>query len=223
WILDARTGEPCPPTAQHATRQARCLAENIVATLRGGPRRAFSFTALGKMGSLGHRSVVAEVFGLKLSGFLAWWLWRTIYLLKLPGLDRKLRVATDWTLDLILPPDIVQLKTDRSAGLRREHFEPGEVIFREGDRGDWLYVVLDGEVEVVRGVPGQGEVPLRKLGAGECFGEIALISDRPRSATVRSVTAVNVLAVDRDAFHALFSSLPPLRGVFEQLIADRTR
>ncbi|MBI2158768.1 MAG: cyclic nucleotide-binding domain-containing protein, partial [Candidatus Rokubacteria bacterium] len=243
WILDARTGEPCPPTAQHATRQARCLAENIAASLRGAPKQAFSFTALGKMGSLGHRSAVAEVFGLKLSGFLAWWLWRTIYLLKLPGLDRKLRVATDWTLDLILPPDIVQLKTDRSAGLRREHFEADEVIFREGDRGDWLYVVLDGEVEVVRGVPGQGEVTLRRLGAGECFGEIALISDRPRSATVRSVTAVNVLAVDRDAFHAtvrsvtavnvlavdrdafhaLFSSLPPLRGVFEQLIADRTR
>ncbi len=223
WILDARTDEPCPPTAQHATREARCLAENIVAALRGGPRRAFAFRALGKMGALGHRSAVAEVFGVKLSGFLAWWLWRTIYLLKLPGLERKIRVATDWTLDLILPPDIVQLKTDRSVGLRREHFEPNETICREGDRGDWLYVVLDGEVEVLREVEGQGAVPLRRLGPGDCFGEIALISDRPRSATVRSLTGVNVLAVDRDAFHALFSSLPPLRGFFEQLIAGRNR
>lgn len=223
WILDARTGEPCPPTAQHATREARCLAENIVATFRGGPRRAFSFKALGKMGALGHHSAVAEVFGLKLSGFLAWWLWRTIYLLKLPGLERKIRVATDWTLDLILPPDIVQLRTDRSIGLRREHFEPNETICREGDRGDWLYVVLDGEVEVLREGDGQGAVPLRRLGPGDCFGEIALISDRPRSATVRTLTGVNVLAVDREAFHALFSSLPPLRGFFEQLIAGRNR
>jgi len=174
------------------------------------------------MGSLGHHSAVAEVFGMKISGFLAWWLWRTVYLMKLPGLDRKIRVATDWTLDLILPPDIVQLKTDKPVGIRREHFEPGQVVFREGDRGDWLYVVVDGEVEVVKAVPDGGETSLRRLGRGECFGEIALVSDRPRSATVRSLTDVNLLAVDREAFHALFSNLPPLRGFFEHLIDTRT-
>jgi len=223
WALDGATGEPCPPTAQHATRQARCVAENIAATLRRAPRRTFAFTALGKMGALGHRSAVAQIGGIKLSGFLAWWLWRTVYLMKLPGLDRKLRVATDWTLDLILPPDIVQLKTEKPAGIRREHFEPNEVIFREGDRGDRLYVIVDGEVEVQKHVPGQGEVPLRRLGAGEVFGEIALISDQPRSAMVRTVTGVDVLAMDREAFHALFSNLPPLRGFFESLLETRTR
>jgi CRP-like cAMP-binding protein len=56
---------------------------------------------------------------------------------------------------------------------------------------------------------------------GECFGEIALVSDMVRSATVRAVSATNVLAVDRDAFQAMFSSLPPLKGFFEQLIASR--
>jgi len=221
-ITDAKSKEPAPPTAQHATREAHCVAENIVATLRGTPRRAFSFSALGKMGSLGHHSAVAEVFGLKISGFLAWWLWRTVYLLKLPGLDRKIRVATDWTLDLILRPDIVQLKTDKPVGIRREHFEPGQVVFREGDRGDWLYVIVDGEVEVLKTIPERGEACLRTLGPGECFGEIALVSDRPRSATVRSLTNVNLLAVDREAFQALFSHLPPLRGFFEQLIDART-
>ena len=223
WILDAATGEPCPPTAQHAIREARCLAANIVADLRGGAKKEFSFSALGKMGSLGHRSAVAEVFGLKISGFLAWWLWRTVYLMKLPGLDRKIRVATDWTLDLLLPPDLVQLKTDKAFAIRREHFEPNEVIFREGDRGDWLYVVVEGEVAISRDVPGQGEVTLRTLGPGECFGEIALVSDQARSATVRSRSSVNLLAVDRDAFQALFTNLPPLRGFFEQLIAGRSR
>jgi len=78
-----------------------------------------SFKALGKMGSLGHRSAVAEAFGMKLSGFLAWWLWRSVYLMKLPGLDRKIRVAMDWTLDLILPPDIVQLRTDTALAIGR--------------------------------------------------------------------------------------------------------
>jgi NADH dehydrogenase len=220
---DARTGEICPPTAQHATRQAGRVARNIAATLRGEPRRAFAFTALGKMGSLGRRSAVAEIFGLKVSGFLAWWIWRTIYLLKLPGFDRKLRVATDWTLDLVLPPDIVQLKTDRALGVRREYFEPGQAIFREGDRGDWLYVVTEGEVEVLKRDGGGAATPLRRLGAGECFGEIALVSDRPRTATVRAVTATNVLAVDREAFQALFATLPPLRGFVETLIGARDR
>ena len=91
---------------------------------------------------------------------------------------------------------------------------------REGDRGDWLYIIADGEVEVVRRVE-DGHQILGCLGRGECFGEIAMISDTPRTATVRSKTGVNVLAVDRDAFHTLFASLPPLRGFFEQLIEER--
>src|SRR6202008_1656380 len=127
---------PCPPTAQHAIRQARSLAWNLVAALRGTAKTSFVFTARGKMASLGHRSAVAEILGVTVSGFLAWWLWRTIYLMKLPGLDRKIRVAADWTLDLLLPADIVQLRTERGVGIRREHFEAGEVIFHEGGHGD---------------------------------------------------------------------------------------
>jgi NADH dehydrogenase len=223
YVLDAKTGEPCPPTAQHAIRQARCVAANVVAELRAGTRRAFSFHALGKMGSLGHRSAVAEVFGITLSGFLAWWVWRTVYLMKLPGLDRKIRVALDWTLDLILPPDIVQLKTGRALGVGRAHFEPDEIIVREGDRADRLYVVVDGEVEVVREGAGTATPPVAVLGPGDSFGEIALVKGSPRTATVKSRTPVNVLTLDRDTFQALFAHVPPLRRVFERLVEDRLR
>ena len=94
-------------------------------------------------------------------------------------------------------------------------------MFREGDRGDWLYVVTDGEVEVVR-ENGGGPMTVGRIGPGECFGEIALVSDRPRTATVRAVKPTNVLAVDREAFQALFATLPPLRGFFESLIETRT-
>jgi NADH dehydrogenase len=220
-IMDASTGEPSPPTAQHAIREGRCAAENIGATLRGSAKRAFAFKALGKMGSLGHRSAVAEVFGLKLSGFLAWWLWRTVYLMKLPGLDRKIRVAVDWTLDLLLPSDIVQLRTDRAVSIRREHFEPGQAIFREGDHGDWLYIIEAGEVEVRKLVAGQGETPIRRLGPGDCFGEIALLGDHVRTASTHSLTSANVLAIDRDACQALLSTLPPLRDFFNRLLEER--
>jgi NADH dehydrogenase len=223
WILDGKTGEPCPPTAQHAIRQARCLAGNLAASLRGGAPRAFSFHALGKMGSLGHRSAVAEVLGVRLSGFLAWWLWRTVYLMKLPGLDRKIRVALDWTLDLILPPDIVQLKTGRSVGVGRAHFEADEVIVREGDRADRLYVIVDGEVEVVREGAPRETPPLIVLGPGDSFGEIALVKGGARTATVRSRTPVNVLTMERDTFQALFAHVPQVRRVFERVVEDRLR
>ena len=221
FVVDGESGEPCPPTAQHAIRQARRLAENLVATLRGAPKARFAFTALGKMASLGHRSAVGEIFGVRVSGFPVWWLWRTMYLMKLPGLDRKIRVATDWTLDLILPPDIVQLTAEKPLAIRREHFEPNETIFREGDWGDALCIILNGEVEITRDVPGQSDVPLARLGRGECFGEMALVRQMPRSATVRTVTRVNVLAMDHYTFQALFAHLPPLRLFFEQLIQLR--
>ena len=80
---------------------------------------------------------------------------------------------------------------------------------------------MDGQVEVLKRAPGQADATLCRLGPGDCFGEIALLGDHIRTATTRSLTAVNVLAVDRDAFQALFSTLPPLRMFFERLIQDR--
>ncbi len=223
WVVDHNTWQPCPPTAQHATRQATCLAKNLVAGLKGEPKQVFAFQARGKLASLGHRSAVADVFGFKLSGFMAWLLWRAIYLMKMPDFDRKLRVLTDWLLDLLLPRDIVQLKIERSASFGREHFEPHEIIFRQGDRGDRLYIVIDGEVEMVKQEPGDGEQILGRLGPGGCFGEMALVNESPRMATARTVTRVNLLTVDRDAFGALFAHLPPLRLMFQQLIEQRVR
>jgi NADH dehydrogenase len=141
--------------------------------------------------------------------------------MKLPGLDRKIRVAVDWTLDLLLPSDIVQLRTDRAVSIRREHFEPGQSIFREGDHGDWLYIIEDGEVEVRKHIAGQGETPIRRLGPGDCFGEIALLGDHVRTASTQSLTSANVLALDRDACQALLSTLPPLRDFFNRLLEER--
>ena len=109
-VRDPETGAPYPPTAQYAIRQGKAVADNLVAAMRGGTPRSFRYKPLGMLASLGRHSAVAEIVGLKFSGFLAWWLWRTIYLTKLPGVERKLRVVFDWTLDLFFERDIVYLR-----------------------------------------------------------------------------------------------------------------
>lgn len=118
WVLgdcaeipNPQTGYPYPPTAQHAIREGKIVAENIATSIRGGSKKQFIYKPLGVLASLGRRSAVAEICGFKFSGFFAWWLWRTIYLFKLPGFERKTRVAMDWTLDLFFPRDIVLLRT----------------------------------------------------------------------------------------------------------------
>jgi NADH dehydrogenase len=109
-IPDVMTGGVCPPTAQFALRQGRRLAKNIVAAMAGEPPEPFRFKTLGLLAGLGRRTAVAEILGMRFSGFIAWWLWRTIYLMKLPGFERKLRVAIDWTLELFFARDIVYLR-----------------------------------------------------------------------------------------------------------------
>ena len=109
-IPDVVTGGLCPPTAQYALRQGKRLAQNIAAVLDGREAEPFRYKSLGVLAGLGRRSAVAEILGFRFSGFVAWWLWRTIYLMKLPGFERKLRVAIDWTLDLFFPRDIVYLR-----------------------------------------------------------------------------------------------------------------
>lgn len=109
--IPSPTGTPYPPTAQHAIREGPVLARNIVARLRERPTVPFKYTSLGMMASLGARKAVAQLPGDRvLTGFLAWFLWRTYYLSRLPGLDRKLRVAFDWTLELLFPRDISELR-----------------------------------------------------------------------------------------------------------------
>jgi len=96
-----------PPTAQHALREGKTVADNIVATLRGRPPTPFRFRTIALLVALGHQQGAAQIRGRRFAGRLAWLLWRSVYLGKLPGLEKKLRVALDWTLDLFFPRDAV--------------------------------------------------------------------------------------------------------------------
>ena len=114
-VTDGVTGKPCPPTAQFALREAPVLAKNVRAFWEGRALRPFHFDSLGSLCVVGHQTACAELSvpfarakSIRFSGLLAWAMWRGIYLAKLPGLERKIRVLMDWTVELFFPRDIVQ-------------------------------------------------------------------------------------------------------------------
>ncbi|WP_179638499.1 NAD(P)/FAD-dependent oxidoreductase [Tunturiibacter empetritectus] len=109
-------GRYYPPTAQHALRQARVLAENLAASLHGQTTRELSFNTIGQMASIGRRSGVAQILGYRFSGFTAWFLWRTVYLTKLPRWGKRIHVALNWFLDLFFSKDSVQFMSFRAPG-----------------------------------------------------------------------------------------------------------
>ncbi len=113
------TGEFYPPTAQHALREGNTVARNVVAALYGRPKRKpFRYASLGQLAAIGRRTGVANILGVNFSGFIAWWLWRTVYLSKLPRLEKKVRVAMDWTLDLCFTKDFACVTTPSRANRR---------------------------------------------------------------------------------------------------------
>lgn len=138
-----------PPTAQLAQRAGKQLGRNIARVLRaetatragGGSRgsgigaelRPFEYRYLGQLATIGARQAVAEVMGFHFKGFFAWWLWRTIYLAKLPGVMRRLRVTIDWTFEAIFARDISVVLPPPDEPLRAAHLEQGEPMARRGD------------------------------------------------------------------------------------------
>ncbi|MBM3192281.1 MAG: cyclic nucleotide-binding domain-containing protein, partial [Chlamydiae bacterium] len=211
-----------PPTAQFALREGKTLAKNLVAYIRKKPLSSFHFKSLGMLGALGHRSAVAELFGhFKFSGIIAWLLWRAIYWLKLPGFDRKIKVAFSWLLDMIIPIESVQLKLNPTRGIIQLHYEEGEIIFKEGDVGDYLYILISGTVEVIKDKDG-APYRIATLGAGEYFGELAILNEKRRLATVKCATKVDVLALRKTDFGALMANLESLRKGFEETGKKRT-
>jgi NADH dehydrogenase len=104
-----RPGDLCSPSAQHAVRQARLLAANVVASLRGEPLRDYKHRHVGSVASLGLHKGVAQVYGVKLRGWPAWFMHRTYHMSRMPTLNKKMRVVSDWTLALFFRREVVAL------------------------------------------------------------------------------------------------------------------
>jgi len=142
-IIDSQTGQPMPATAQHAVREGPHAARNILAVLDGGRPLPFHYGQQGMLVSLGRFKGVGEVLGIKVSGFIAWVLWRGYYLLRLPSRERRLRVAVDWALELFLAHDVVEIN------MRRTRTRPGEEVGEVSGEPVSVGVRSDAEDELV--------------------------------------------------------------------------
>ncbi|MFY9343185.1 MAG: FAD-dependent oxidoreductase [Planctomycetota bacterium] len=214
WAADGHGGI-CPPTAQFATRQGEVAAANIAAAIQARPLRAFRHQSLGQLATLGHRNAVAALGRLRITGFLAWWLWRTIYLLKLPRLDRKLRVMLDWTLNLFFPRDLNALALAPTHGHSTIHLEAGETLFRQGDPSAAFYVVDSGRIELTRRDDDGCTLGCDQLGPGEHFGEGSLLRRAVRATTAIAVEPSTVLSFPAQEFAVLTRSFAALRRLLE--------
>ena len=122
---------------------------------------------------------------------------------------------------VVLQKDLAVIDAAPTESIGREHFEAGETIFRQGEIGDRVYVIVEGEVEALRTDASGSDRVIARLGPGECFGEMALIHDAPRNSSARTATRVNVMTLRRSAFNSLFTYLPALRESFTQMVEQR--
>lgn len=222
WILNDFDNQACAPTGQFAERQGRQAAENIIRVIREQPTQPFYFKPLGQLCCIGGHKAVAEILGIRMSGFLAWLLWRGIYLFKLPSWSRRTKVAFDWLWELVFSRDLAHLKTDQTTRVARALYNSGDYIFQQGEPGNNFYIIEKGEVEVLRANSEKGETKvLAVLKEGEFFGEMALLDSQPRVASVRARTHVEVVVMGRNVFTQLSRSMTPLRNILIDTVKQR--
>jgi len=158
-----------------AHRQGQLIGDNLAALLHKKPLKTFTFTGLGELASIGHHMAVANIAGANFAGIIAWFTWRTIYLMKLPGFDRKLRVMTEWAFELFFPRDISLLTPSIHQPAARDAPGAGRYpLFESGEPAFSLYAVKKGRVDIT---DANGDV-VKSAGPGDHFGERALLGDR---------------------------------------------
>jgi NADH dehydrogenase len=147
------------------------LAGNIAAHLDGRPMEPFEYRSLGTMAALGGRTGVADILGVRITGFLAWAAWRLFYLSLLPGLSTRVRVAVDWVLDLFIGRSIVEIRPSGSAS-SYIHLLSGDVVIEPGLEPAGVYVVISGCFELTAPAIDADDTASqsRRLGPGDCFG-----------------------------------------------------
>ena len=215
-VPNAWNAQLSPPTAQFALRQAKQLAANLGRVQRGEETRPFHFRPQGLLATIGHKNGVAEIYGLKFSGLIAWLLWRTVYLMKIPTTSRKLNVAVDWLWDIFFKPNIVQLRVTQQERFRQVHYAAGDFVCHKGDPGLDFYVVKAGRAGLY--TDEAAGTPLVTWTKGDHFGEVAFLegTEHPKQpASVKAETPLDLIVLNRADFTRLAESLGALQRDLE--------
>jgi NADH dehydrogenase len=209
-------GDTCPAVAIYAMYGGRQIGRNILRQVEGKPLKPFTFAGLGDACSLGRRRAVSHLKGMRFYGLPGWVLWRAFFWWFVPTAERKADIAFDWLLAPIFGRDIVNFQVNTPYGLRREHYEPGQTVVRQGEVGQAIYVVASGTAEIVRETP-EGEVVVTTLGPGDHFGEKAVFERRRRTATVRATSPLEVLSLGEDEARALAETIQTFGAAVKEL------
>jgi NADH dehydrogenase len=206
-----------PPTAQFAVREGQQLANNIIAKAKGTEVKPFAYESKGSLASLGMSKAVAEVYGVKLSGTLAWLLWRGFYLSFLPGFAAKLRVLVNWVLNLFVPPNIVLIQSSLPS-TRYIHYRKDDKVLEPGMLIDGFYTVVKGSLKLTIDNPETGEHFEKVFGAGDHFGERVLLKSALRTGLVVALEDSVVLWISQRDFMRLARAFPFLDTYFKDYI-----
>jgi NADH:quinone reductase (non-electrogenic) len=204
-------------TAQFAVREGRQMADNIVAKIEGKALKPFAYTSKGSLASLGMSKAVADVYGIKLSGTLAWLLWRGFYLSFLPGFAAKFRVGVTWLLNSVMPPNIVQIQSTPPA-TRYIHYRKGDRVFEPGMLIDGFYTVTKGSFKLTIDNSETGEHFEKVFGPGEHFGERVLLRSALRTGLVVALEDGILLFIAQKDFTRFARAFPFLDQYFKDYI-----
>lgn len=221
-ITNSFDNNPSPPTGQFAERQGRQAAQNIVRVIKGQKTKPFYFRPLGQLCAIGGHNAVAEFMGFHISGFVAWFLWRSVYLFKLPSFSHKLKVGFDWAWEIFYSRDLAHPKADQTERVGKSHFQPGDFVFNEGDPSNNFYIIESGEVDIVRNAGKKDEIVLAILGPGDFFGEMALLDNRVRTSAVRAKTELEVTVMGKKVFEQISGALRPFRDFLADAVKRRS-
>jgi NADH:ubiquinone reductase (H+-translocating) len=212
-----------PPTAQFALRQAKQLADNLVRVQRGEATKPFHFRPQGLLATIGHKNGVAEIYSFKFSGLIAWFLWRCVYLMKIPTLSRKLNVVVDWTWDIFFKPNVVQVRVAQQQRFKQAHYAAGDFVFRKDEPVAGIFVVKAGSAGLY--IDEAARTPIVTWTKGAHFGEVAVLEEAEHStypASVKAETPLDLIFVDRADFSGLAQSLGMLQKDLELALFART-
>ena len=213
---------PCPPTAQFAVRQARLLASNIVAEIHNLPLTGFSYKPRGSLASIGDYRGVAEIKGLRISGFIAWALWRAIYLAMFPSAVSRIRIALNWLFDYFIPRNIVHVQQHLPSSTCFMRFKAGDVVAGKNQILRGLYTVVRGRLQL-EVVEEDGKMFKREILPGDHFGERTIEKDILTTGRLVALEESHLMFIRRSDFAKLRDYLPAFGKYISSLNTITTR